>query len=282
MTDTPEAEAPKPVTQKTVQPDRKGVIGYYLQEGHGANMTVDSSAAIYLLSWFRKGVRLAPSDFQCELLSDTSKQPQFLEFVFLVAATHPRFCRAWNPHLWDTVAREIWKQRCSSHRPPFTPFPAVPISNKQILSMVKTLDDLHAFFEQLLGLWEYVQPEFLATRPPYMKPHGDQAEPTWGTYTAMFEAFFTSPEHYAILTASPQECDAFFTKFCPKLRRLAYDETMLRRMWYSYQTEFYRKRRAEFKRHFRQLIIAEALRPARVAKLLEAHGFDVLENVFGS
>lgn len=157
----------------------------------------------------------------------------------------------------------------------------MPVSNKQIASLVKTLADLHAFFAQLVGLWKYVPPEFLASRPPYMPDHGDQAEPSCGNYPAMFEAFFTSIEHHSILLANATERDNFFNSFRPVLPLLAHGETLLRQMWYSYQADFYRKKRAEFKRHLRQLVIAEAMKPLRIATMLEKHGFDGLENTFG-
>lgn len=268
-------------TTQMIERSREGVKEYFLRQGHGANMTTSSAAAIHLLSWFRSGIRLHAEDFQCEPLSVPEKQAQYLEFVFLVAATHPKFSRVWNPSLWDTVVREIWKERCDSHRTPFTPRPRVPIANKQILSMIKNMEDLTSFFDQLIGIWKYVPPEFLATRPPYMKPHGDQAEPSWGVYPPLFEAFFTSCDHYAILTASPQEQDAFFLRFSPQLPMLAQYEYILRRNWYFYQNDFYTKKRNQFKRHVRQLIIAEAMRPERVAAMLEAHGFDAIEDVFG-
>lgn len=256
---------------------REEFIDHWILKENAADLTTRSNDAVHLtVSLRHKHLRLRAEDLSLGSLSDPTQHGRYLEFLLQVAQTHPRFTRKWNPSLWDAGARAIWEDRCRPASLPLTQ-PHISITNTQILAFVKTLDDLDSFFDQLVGVWEYIPPEFLSTRPSYMKKHGDQAEPCVTTYLALFESFFTSPAHLGILLASPAERTSFFARFESSLPRLTSLKTRILQMWYTYGNTLYQKQRSVFKRKMRQFIIAEAMKPQRISWILEHHGIDALD-----
>jgi hypothetical protein len=222
-------------------------------------------------------LRLKKEDFQHPLFLNPSNYRNLLHFILLVAETHPRFQRSWNPPLWDGIVRQIWEIICPT-TPSYMRYSGLSV--EKIIPLIKTFDDLHAYFRQLIGVWEYVDPIHLATRPSYMLKHGDQAEPYSGIYTVFFQRLFEQ-QNLAVLLASPAEVSGFFNSFTLFLPKLANEESIIRNAWVYSSKRFYQTQRSLFKKHTRQLLIATVMSPRRVQACLEAYGFEGLEQTFG-
>lgn len=202
----------------------------------------------------------------------------------MAAFSHlPKRWRADHADAWTAKVQQFWIQRAV--------WPSMPswmreyrnmVSNEEFAHLVRTLDDLRAALLILTTLRTYVNPDFLATRPSYMKQEGDQAELQRQDYYPVFEAVLEN--NPGIVLASGQEIRAVLEEFAERLPVL-----WATRFWFYSNLEFYsaRMRRRQqvlstAKRQQLKLgVIEQAMHPRRVERLLEIGGFEALENVFG-
>ncbi len=218
-------------------------------------------------------VKLKRGDFLRPVFTDPATVSSFAFFIFSLPKCGVRFRREWNPLLWDATVRQYWTWLAGT--PPVGIHLPDQVNVKWAAALINSPDDLFAFFAQLRGIWKYVRPEFLATRPPYMPNHGDQAEPT--DYMPLFEALF-APDHSAyeaVATMLPTEIDALFEAYSD-FPVFSFRTAVLRARWNYEAQRIWLKRRTAFCKALKEDVIAAAMHPRRIEHILNTYGWDAL------
>jgi hypothetical protein len=247
----------------------------FLDSGLVANLHEKPEVVRTHLSFalLHKRVKLTKEEFQRPVFTDPITASSFAYFIFSLPKYNVRFRREWNPLLWDATVRQYWTWLASNTPPGLRLSDQVNV--KWAAALINSPGDLLAFFAQLRGVWKYVLPQFLATRPPYMPDHGDQAEPT--DYFPLFEALF-APNHSAyeaIATMLPSEIDALFEAYSD-FPVFSFRVGVLRARWNYEAQRVWLKRRTTFCRALKEDVIAEAMHPRRIARLLDQYGWEAL------
>ncbi len=172
--------------------------------------------------------------------------------------------RSQRPAWWLAAARANWHLRCQYRLPPDLP----PLEQ-----VVQEPSDVVPYLALLREQKQKIDPIFLATRPPYMSREGPQAEPSHESYLSFFERMILSSESIATMTA--EEVKELLAPFqdLPQFRIIT---PIVERRWAYEREHIWAKRRQAFRQRVQSELIAEALHPRRVERLLGLVGFDGL------
>jgi hypothetical protein len=247
----------------------------FLDSGFVANLHQKPEAVRTHLSFtlLHGRVKLTKEDFQRPVFTDAATVSSFAYFIFSLPKSGARLRREWNPILWDATVRQYWTWLAGNTPPGLHLADQVRVT--WAAALINSPEDLSHFFAQLRGIWKHVPPEFLATRPPYMPDHGDQAEPT--DYMPLFEALFAHdhPAYEAIATMLPSEIDALFEAY-NDFPVFWFRAAVLRARWNYEAQRVWLKRRTAFCRALKESVIAEAMHPRRIEHIINHYGFDAL------
>lgn len=252
---------------------RKGICELFIKKNLAFRLETKIHQHFPLLIALRhQNVQLEPEDLQ---QLDIAQAADYAYFVQLIAFTHPKFSSSWAPELWRAAILKGWEWRAR-----LAPLAvADQVSYKMFASMIRTPEDLRAALAILSDAHAPLNPLFAATRPPYMSQQGELLDTRIGdlTYGPIFEEILeTRPE---ITTMLPSEVDALFLS-CWHLPNLSGRAQVLKARWAYEREKIWDARRRRFKAALREDIIATACRPARIARLIEEHGFDAVTDNF--
>jgi hypothetical protein len=252
-------------------------VATFLDSGHLAHLEKDQRGHIYThinLTFLHGRVKLCPADFARPVFQDPATAHNFAYFCFLL----PKFRqqplkREWNSVLWDATVRAYWTWRTGvvgTLRHPDQ------VNVQCAAALVHSFEDLQHFYAALRGVWAYVAPEHLATRPPYMPNHGPQAEPT--DHFPLFEQLFTrtNSTYEAIATTPPQAVEAFLAAFAdlPSFRATT---AIIRNRWATEAKWVWDQRRRHFIRALKESVIAGAMHPRRIEHVINTYGLEALD-----
>lgn len=247
----------------------------FLDSSRIADLQYDSRGHIYThmnLVFLHGRVKLCPADFARPVFQDPATVSNFAYFcVILPKFRQQPLKREWNPMLWDATVRAYWTWRTK-----ISFWRSDQVNVQCAAALIHSFEDLYHFFSALRGIWAYVAPEHLATRPPYMPNHGPQAEPT--DHFPLFEQLFTRthPAYEAIATTPQQDVEAFLTAFSdlPIFRATT---NIIRNRWNTEARWVWDQRRRNFIRAQKESVIAAAMHPRRIEHIVSTYGLDALD-----
>jgi hypothetical protein len=155
-----------------------------------------------------------------------------------------------------------------------------PANFRSFTKQIQTAEHLKLFLDSILGVYFYIHPILLATRPPYMPKHGPQYSPSHPVWISLFDNIFTNGSNYQIITLTDAEIDSIVESI-KDLPDFMSAWPAIRARWQSEREQLWEIRRHYFMTNYAREIIAEAIHPRRVERILEMGGFEALENTFG-
>lgn len=185
--------------------------------------------------------------------------------------------RLLNPAAWATAILDFWTERRTRRlRAGATAY----ANNRHFAALVQSFDDLWVSLEILLTVKKDVPDLFLETRPPYMSREGPQWEPSREGYLALLEEVLEN--NPGVTMVGDETLERLRVQFVAPggLPNLENTWTSLTNRWAYERDRLHRQARRRFCNETEEDLIAKALHPTRIGRLLNTYGWAALEELF--